>query len=91
MAITSEVGISIWKSFLVSFLVSGIENILDRVKKTVRIETGYSEIGGSKKRTKNHPIFFKGQKLLMPIVQIVFPWSVYLFHCITKNYAGGAN
>jgi len=30
MAITSQVGINTFKSFLVSFLVSGIENIVDR-------------------------------------------------------------
>jgi hypothetical protein len=46
---------------------------MTRQYKTVAIETGYSENGGSKKRTKNHPIFFKGQQLLMPMVQIVFP------------------
>jgi len=28
MAITSEVGISTWKSFFISFLISGIEYIL---------------------------------------------------------------
>ncbi len=25
----------------------------------------------------------------MPIIEIVFPWSVYLFNCIIQNNAGG--
>ena len=30
-----------------------------------------------------------GQKLLMPIVEIVFSWLVYMFHCIIQMNAGG--
>jgi hypothetical protein len=33
--------------------------------------------------------FFSGQKLIMPIVEIVFPQSVYLFHGTIPNNAGG--
>jgi hypothetical protein len=33
--------------------------------------------------------FFSGQKLIMPIIEIVFPQSVNLFHCTICNNAGG--
>jgi hypothetical protein len=33
--------------------------------------------------------FFLGQKSIMPIVEIVFPRSVYLLHCAIPNNAGG--
>jgi hypothetical protein len=33
--------------------------------------------------------FFSGQKSIMPIVEIVLPQSVYLFHCTIPNNAGG--
>jgi hypothetical protein len=33
--------------------------------------------------------FFSGQKSIMPIVDIVFPQSVYLFHRTISNNAGG--
>jgi hypothetical protein len=32
---------------------------------------------------------FSGQNSIMPIVEIVFPQSVYLFHCTIPNNAGG--
>ncbi len=38
MAITSKVETSTWKSFLISFLFSGIEYILDRIHSRDRIE-----------------------------------------------------
>jgi hypothetical protein len=57
--------------------------------KTVQIEIGLSENGGNPLQTKNRSIFFSGQKLIMPIVEIVFPQSVYLFHCTIPNNAGG--
>jgi hypothetical protein len=38
---------------------------------------------------KNHSNFFSGQKSIMPIVEIVFPQSVYLFHGTIPNNAGG--
>jgi hypothetical protein len=34
-------------------------------------------------------IFFSGQKSIMPIIEIVFPQSVYLFHGTIPNNAGG--
>jgi hypothetical protein len=33
--------------------------------------------------------FFSGQKSILPIVEIVFPQSVYLFHGTIPNNAGG--
>jgi hypothetical protein len=33
-------------------------------------------------------IFFSGQKSIMPIVEIAFPQSVYLFHGTILNNAG---
>jgi hypothetical protein len=38
---------------------------------------------------KNCSIFFSGQKLIMPIIEIVFPQSVYLFHGTIPDNAGG--
>ncbi len=62
-----------------------------QMHKTVQIEIGLSENGGNPWRTKNCWNFFSGQKSIMPIVEIVFPQSVYLFHgTIPNNTWGGA-
>ncbi len=59
------------------------------LNKTVQIEIRLSENGGNPWRTKNCSSFFSGQKSIMPIVEIVFPQSVYLFHGTIPNDAGG--
>jgi hypothetical protein len=61
----------------------------EKKNKTVQIEIGLSENGGNPCRTINRSIFFSGQKSIMPIVEIVFPQSIYRFHCTIPNNAGG--
>jgi hypothetical protein len=34
-------------------------------------------------------IFIQAKKSIMPIIEIVFPRSIYLFHCTIPNNAGG--
>jgi hypothetical protein len=57
--------------------------------KTVQIEIRLSDNGGNPWRRENRSIFFSGQKSIMPIVKIVFPQSIYLFHGTIPNNAGG--
>jgi hypothetical protein len=57
--------------------------------KTVRIETYTSLFGGKVLTDKKSLEFILGKNSLVPIVEIAFPRSVYLFHCSIQNNAGG--
>ncbi len=46
-------------------------------------------MAGTSDEKKIVGISFLGKKMYVPIVEIAFPWSVYLLHCSIQNNAGG--
>ena len=54
-----------------------------------RYKSDSPKMAGTLDGQKIVQIFFSGQKLIMPIVEIFFPRSIYLFNCTFWNNAGG--
>ena len=60
-----------------------------RAHKTVQVKNGVLLFWREQKTDEKSLEFILDKNSLVPIVEIAFPRSVYLFHCSIQNKAGG--